>query len=201
VIYTHVRQELDRLRPHLAADAEVEFRVARFGCGEAGRRALQKLHEVLGVTVRAPSASLGELRLAGGLATRWLSLGREGLFEWRWVEEPVAAWLPPEPAAFAPLKGVTPPLGRRAQAAEERLPLVNSLPPLPAKVPEGAVVQVRCGGCGRVLDEPAATPRPARLPCPKCGSLARTRELVTAVSSQTTVGGRLRRIFGRTTKA
>lgn len=195
VIYAHVRDELARLRPHLAPAAEVELRVARLGAGEAGRRALQKLHEVLGVTVRAPSGSVGELCAAGGLATRWRSYGADGLHEWRWAAEPAAALQPLEPAAFAPIKGIAPPLGKRTEPA----PAPVAVPSPANSIPPGtdlSTLIVLCGGCGRVLNEPAATPTRARLPCPRCGSLARRREVAAEKPVKPTLRGRVRHLFG-----
>jgi len=196
VIYDHVRAELERLRPYLAHDAEVEVRVARFGSGEAGRRALQTLHAVLGVTVRAPAVTVGELRASGGLATRWRTFGTQGLLEWRWTAEPAAGLAPPEPAAYAPLKGVIPPLGARPQAAAAP---ADTGPASPASsLPPGSDLStliVRCGGCGRLLDEPSATPTRARLPCPSCGSLARRRETAPAKPPRQGLRGRVRHLF------
>jgi hypothetical protein len=195
VIYSHVRAELERLRPQLAPGAEVELRVARFGAGEAGRRALEKLHEVLGVTVRAPSVSIGELRLSGGLATRWRSYGADGLVEWRWAAEPVPGHQPLEAAAFAPIKGVTPPLGKPVEVPAA--PAAVAAPS--ASIPPGtdlSLLVVLCGGCGRLLNEPAATPTRARMPCPSCGSLARRREPAPAKQAKQTFRGRVRHLFG-----
>jgi hypothetical protein len=195
VIYTHVRTELERLRPHLAPGAEVELRVARFGAGEAGRRALEKLHAVLGVTVRAPAVSIGELRLSGGLATRWRSHGVDGPVEWRWTAEPVPGHQPLEAAAYVPIKGVAPPLGKSVEAPA---PAAVVLAPS-SSIPPGtdlSLLVVLCGGCGRLLNEPAAIPTRARMPCPSCGSLARRREPAPARQSKQSLRGRVRHLFG-----
>lgn len=195
VIYAHVRVELERLRAHLAPGAEVELRVARFGAGEAGRRALEKLSAVLGgVTLRAPAGSAGELLAAGGLATRWRSFGADGLLEWRWSAEPAAGRQPLEAAAFAPIKGVTPPLGRRAETATPPVPALSAGSSIPPGTDLSTLV-VLCGGCGRLLDEPVATPTRARLPCPRCGSLARRREVAVAKPEKPTLRGRVRHLF------
>jgi hypothetical protein len=195
VIYAHVRGELERLRPHLAPGAEIELRVARLGVGEAGRRALEKLSEALGgVTVRAPSGGAGELRAAGGLATRWRSYGADGLLEWRWAAEPSAGHQPLEAAAFAPIKGVMPPLGKRGESH----PAPIATPSPGSSIPPGtdlSTLIVLCGGCGRLLDEPVATPTRARLPCPRCGSLARRREVAPAKPDKPTLRGRVRHLF------
>lgn len=196
VMYDHVRSELERLRPYLAHDAEVELRVARFGAGEAGRRALQTLYEVLGVTVRAPASSVGELRAAGGLATRWRTFGAQGLLEWRWTAEPAAGPVPLEAAAFAPIRGVTPPLGTRPEAAAT---VVDTLPSPASSIPPGtdlSTLIVLCGGCGRILDEPPATPTRARMPCPTCGSVARRRETAPPKAPRQSLRGRVRHLFG-----
>jgi hypothetical protein len=37
--------------------------------------------------------------------------------------------------------------------------------------------RMRCGDCGRELDEPASTPVPGRRPCPQCGSMVRLAEV------------------------
>ena len=43
--------------------------------------------------------------------------------------------------------------------------------------------RVRCGNCGRELDEPPSTPVAERQPCPECGSTVRRAEV--GISSST----------------
>src|SRR5207302_5473961 len=150
--------------------AEIEFRVARFGAGEAGRRALQSLADVLEASVRAPACGLGGLAANGGLVTRWCTAQPSALgvpptrSDWREVSEPAprGAWLPIEAAAFAPIRGVDPPLPVAVEPgpAEDMAPTAVEAP---LNGDAHMTLVVRCGGCGRVLDEPSATPTRARL--------------------------------------
>ena len=81
--------------------------------------------------------------------------------------------------------------------APQRPPLEPTLPP-GNTIPPGtdlSTLIVFCGGCGRLLDEPVATPTRARLPCPRCGSLARRREIAVAKPEKPTLRGRVRQLF------
>jgi len=49
--------------------------------------------------------------------------------------------------------------------------------------------RMRCGNCGRELDEPPSTPVPERQPCPECGSTGRCAEI--GISSTVTARGML----------
>ncbi len=48
---------------------------------------------------------------------------------------------------------------------------------------------VKCGQCGKVLDEPSDTPLQKRTPCPECGSIARhfEREIADVSPTQSSI--------------
>ena len=208
IVDPHVSEQLRRLRPHLAEGAVLEVLACRFGAGDNGRRALQALADAVGVTARGPAGSAHELGSAGGLITSWTTChpSSSGLAPSRsaWIElstpEAPPGWIPLEKAAYAPFKHlpapplpVVRPMAEPAAAAAETptVDLLQAVVPAPPAVPyrgedaeeepggELRVVQVRCGSCDRVLDEPPAVPIRARPPCPRCKSLARRTELVT----------------------
>lgn len=207
IMYQRVQVELQRLAPHLAPAAEIEFRVARLGVGDAGRRALQKIADATGASVRAPLGSIGELKAGAGLITRWITVRPSALAlppvesVWREVSEPApnGPWIPIEAAAFAPIRGVDPPLPRAAAPAKG---VAAETTPLPETAPGGTVLVVRCAECGRVMDELPGTTLPGRQPCPACGSIARRRGLESqpgrAPSARGGVRARLGQVLGRT---
>jgi hypothetical protein len=62
----------------------------------------------------------------------------------------------------------------RAHDAQLKLDVVRSRPKKPPEVEEaGRPNAVRCGACGREIDQPAGTPFDERIPCPDCGSTTR----------------------------
>lgn len=198
VMFQRVRDELRRLRPHLAPAAEIELRVARLGVGDAGRRALQKIADEAGAAVRAPAGTVGELKATRGLITRWITVWPTSFglppveSAWRETSEPASSgpWLAIEPTAFAPIRGVEPPLPRGAvqAAAPVADPVAQQAPADPA-----LVLTVRCSECNRRLDEAPSTALRARQPCPSCGSLARRQAYESAPRRRSRLGQLFRR--------
>lgn len=206
VIFPHVRAELERLRTCLAPGAVVEVRAARFAAGESGRRAAQALADLLDVEIRAVASSPAELRASGGLVTRWRSIQPSRSSRtvadssWRELSDPAVdgPWVPLEAAAYAPVRGVVPPLAIRhdqhpptGQAGDGNGNR-NGNGSTVTRAQEALVPVVVCAGCGRLLDEPAGTPMRVRVPCRGCGSRARRFEMVSPRAARPGPFGRVR---------
>ena len=65
----------------------------------------------------------------------------------------------------------------------------------PVVAPPARPNEVRCGTCGREIDQPSFTPVDERIPCPDCGSPTRwiTAWLTDSVATHDSVSTRLRR--------
>jgi len=105
-----VKTELARLRPYLAPDAVIEFRVCKFGAGKNGTRAMQAVADATGAAVTAPMDSISSLALIGGLATSWRTSypgGKENSVSfWRGDGAKPEDAAPPT-AQYVPLPGMT----------------------------------------------------------------------------------------------
>lgn len=67
----NVEEQLQRLKKYFCPDGCIEFRVCRFGEGDAGGKVCQMVADWVGVPVTGPMGSISSLALIGGLATSW----------------------------------------------------------------------------------------------------------------------------------